>query len=209
MTCAAERAIQSSAYATKLVWEIISAAPTYSSADLTIVAGFLKWANERLAPTHTGDFYSMLAINLGLADLGQLNALQKREGASPRYQEQWKEFYEKHIRKVLSWDKTRDLLKSDFLAVYQHLKAVPSVEGLDIRTCAIVWKGFYQGWENLDGWQKLVVFDQAYFPLKRHMDRMYPAAHSLARDVHFPGRREEGSSRSAAVWQDETRRKWA
>lgn len=171
--------------------------------------------------------------------------------------------------------RAENLLQADFLAVYHRLAALHSVQGLEITTCAIIWKGFFQGFMNLDDWQKLVVsfgpgllastlvlpclchppfrhfyslthekvFYQAYFPLKRvslsltfallslgaeladpacslrqilttllrqqHMDRLYPVAHSLARDVHFPVRREEGERRSAAVWQDKMRRKWS
>lgn len=186
MPCAAERAIESSRYASKHVWDLVSPAPDYSDTDLRIVAGFLKWSTERLAPhsiqIHNGGIMFMDIIRPASTAFGHLKALHDAEGATPNYRAAWKDFYDTFIRRFLGFVEFRelklklflrpcrpwltpfacacqieDLLHADFLAVYQHLKSVPSVQELDIKTCAIVWKGYYQGWMNLDGWQKLVV----------------------------------------------------
>lgn len=44
----------------------------------------------------------------------------------------------------------------EFKGVYQQLKAARSVQGCADRELAIVWKGYYEGWDNLASWQKLL-----------------------------------------------------
>jgi hypothetical protein len=42
-----------------------------------------------------------------------------------------------------------------FDQVYRRLKATPSITGIDLYMCAVVYKAFYQGWSNLIRRQQL------------------------------------------------------
>ncbi|ORY76940.1 hypothetical protein BCR35DRAFT_332748 [Leucosporidium creatinivorum] len=213
MTCAVEQAISASPYASKPIWELLSPAPSYSEWDNIFLGDFLEWVSKSFAPhmrLAPGDLEYELEHRLDLAfpRLEALERLHETEGAPPsppKYKEEWNAFYEQFVRYFLNFEGCKELLHAQFTAVYQHLRTLPHlVPRLDIKGCAIVWKAFYQGWSNLDSWQTV----QTRL-LQQHMGLSHPFAHSLARNVHFPEKREQRESKTVSVWQDEMRRQWA
>lgn len=106
MTSAAETAILSSPYSAKPIWELLPSSPTYTKTDLLIVAGFLKWSKERLAPHSLAKdgIIFMDLIGPARSDFSRISSLFEAHGATKGYEQQWKGFYDTFIKRMLGFE---------------------------------------------------------------------------------------------------------